>query len=278
MRAGLRVSRVRQRPAQRCTAAPSGHAPRTPHRLHGSPSHSFFTWNSNWIPTEDFRHNKEVGSCCIAHCAAWGGRRRAGGRLHHIHGWETRTYTADMIPDKAPKEDVFHSSEELKKEAHISSFEQYKEMYLRSIESPDGQEFPFLTLRRAHTHHTSLLISRIHNPSLLKTSVFSSLFSGSQWFWQRNYVNVDDNYDKDPISPLQDYLVIGGWSHIVASIRAELGPPASRMDVGWTDMVWKSVVLTWKTHRWPWTMIQCWLLGRERWDAWADQSELVDRG
>ncbi|XP_075882965.1 acetyl-coenzyme A synthetase, cytoplasmic [Nelusetta ayraudi] len=42
-----------------------------------------------------------------------------------------------MIPDKAPKEDVFHGSEELKREAHISSFEQYKEMYLRSIESPD---------------------------------------------------------------------------------------------------------------------------------------------
>lgn len=44
-----------------------------------------------------------------------------------------------MIPDKAPKEDVFHGSEELKKEAHISSFDRYKELYLKSIESPDGE-------------------------------------------------------------------------------------------------------------------------------------------
>lgn len=42
-----------------------------------------------------------------------------------------------MIPDKAPKEDVFHGSEELKKEAHVPSFEKYKELYLKSIESPD---------------------------------------------------------------------------------------------------------------------------------------------
>lgn len=60
--------------------------------------------------------------------------------------WLGDTYTSDMIPDKAPKEDVFHCSDELKKEAHISSFEQYKEMYLRSIESPDGEDFSFLTL------------------------------------------------------------------------------------------------------------------------------------
>lgn len=44
-----------------------------------------------------------------------------------------------MIPDKAPKEDVFHGSEELKKEAHIPSFEKYKELYLKSIEHPDGK-------------------------------------------------------------------------------------------------------------------------------------------
>ena len=43
-----------------------------------------------------------------------------------------------MIPDKAPKEDVFHGSGDLKKEAHISSFEKYKELYLKSIENPDG--------------------------------------------------------------------------------------------------------------------------------------------
>ncbi|XP_076597560.1 acetyl-coenzyme A synthetase, cytoplasmic isoform X3 [Chaetodon auriga] len=42
-----------------------------------------------------------------------------------------------MIPDKAPKEDVFHGSEDLKKEAHITSFEKYKELYLKSIENPD---------------------------------------------------------------------------------------------------------------------------------------------
>uniref|UniRef100_A0A3Q3GKP5 Acetyl-coenzyme A synthetase n=1 Tax=Labrus bergylta TaxID=56723 RepID=A0A3Q3GKP5_9LABR len=42
-----------------------------------------------------------------------------------------------MIPDKAPKENVLHGSEDLKEEAHISSFEKYKELYLRSIENPD---------------------------------------------------------------------------------------------------------------------------------------------
>lgn len=45
----------------------------------------------------------------------------------------------EMIPDKAPKEDVFHGSEELKKEAHIGSFDKYKELYMKSIESPDGK-------------------------------------------------------------------------------------------------------------------------------------------
>ncbi|XP_028265749.1 acetyl-coenzyme A synthetase, cytoplasmic isoform X2 [Parambassis ranga] len=42
-----------------------------------------------------------------------------------------------MIPDKAPKEDVLHGPEDLKKEAHISSFEKYKELYIKSIENPD---------------------------------------------------------------------------------------------------------------------------------------------
>uniref|UniRef100_A0A3B4ZVX3 Acetyl-coenzyme A synthetase n=1 Tax=Stegastes partitus TaxID=144197 RepID=A0A3B4ZVX3_9TELE len=42
-----------------------------------------------------------------------------------------------MIPDKAPKENVFHGSEDLKKEAHIPSFEKYKELYMKSIENPD---------------------------------------------------------------------------------------------------------------------------------------------
>lgn len=44
-----------------------------------------------------------------------------------------------MIPDKAPKEDVLHGPENLKKEAHISSFEKYKELYIKSIENPDGE-------------------------------------------------------------------------------------------------------------------------------------------
>lgn len=44
-----------------------------------------------------------------------------------------------MIPDKVPKEDVFHGSEDLKKTAHIPSFEIYKELYLKSIENPDGK-------------------------------------------------------------------------------------------------------------------------------------------
>ncbi|XP_037334685.1 acetyl-coenzyme A synthetase, cytoplasmic isoform X2 [Pungitius pungitius] len=42
-----------------------------------------------------------------------------------------------MIPDKVPKDDVFHGSEDLKEKAHIPSFEKYKELYLKSIENPD---------------------------------------------------------------------------------------------------------------------------------------------
>lgn len=96
--------------------------------------------------------------------------------MHHIPGWETRTCPADMIPDKAPKEDVFHGSEELKKEAHISSFEQYKEMYLRSIESPDGEGSLSLSLCLSYTHtHTPYEAAR-------NIKVFSALLSGSQWF------------------------------------------------------------------------------------------------
>uniref|UniRef100_A0A665W3T1 Acetyl-coenzyme A synthetase n=1 Tax=Echeneis naucrates TaxID=173247 RepID=A0A665W3T1_ECHNA len=43
---------------------------------------------------------------------------------------------SEMIPDKAPKEDVFHGSEDMKKSAHVPSFEKYKELYLKSIENP----------------------------------------------------------------------------------------------------------------------------------------------
>ncbi|KAM8830837.1 acetyl-coenzyme A synthetase, cytoplasmic isoform 1-T1 [Synchiropus picturatus] len=42
-----------------------------------------------------------------------------------------------MIPDKAPEDDVFYGCQELKKEAHIPTFEKYKELYMKSIESPD---------------------------------------------------------------------------------------------------------------------------------------------
>uniref|UniRef100_A0A8C1LLY5 Acetyl-coenzyme A synthetase n=1 Tax=Cyprinus carpio TaxID=7962 RepID=A0A8C1LLY5_CYPCA len=42
-----------------------------------------------------------------------------------------------MIPDKAPGEDVLHASGDLKKQAHIPSFEKYKELYFRSVESPE---------------------------------------------------------------------------------------------------------------------------------------------
>ncbi|KAA0706948.1 Acetyl-coenzyme A synthetase, cytoplasmic [Triplophysa tibetana] len=41
-----------------------------------------------------------------------------------------------MIPDKAPGDDVLHASGDLKKEAHVPSFEKYKELYVKSIESP----------------------------------------------------------------------------------------------------------------------------------------------
>lgn len=44
-----------------------------------------------------------------------------------------------MIPDKAPGEDVLHASEDLKKEAHVPSFEKYKELYIQSVESPEGE-------------------------------------------------------------------------------------------------------------------------------------------
>ncbi|TRY84019.1 hypothetical protein DNTS_013564 [Danionella cerebrum] len=42
-----------------------------------------------------------------------------------------------MIPEKAPKEDVLHASVNLKREAHIPSFEKYKELYIKSVESPE---------------------------------------------------------------------------------------------------------------------------------------------
>lgn len=42
-----------------------------------------------------------------------------------------------MIPEKAPKDDVLLASEEMRNQAHISSFDKFKEMYLKSVESPE---------------------------------------------------------------------------------------------------------------------------------------------
>ncbi|XP_047225830.1 acetyl-coenzyme A synthetase, cytoplasmic isoform X4 [Girardinichthys multiradiatus] len=42
-----------------------------------------------------------------------------------------------MIPEKAPKENVLHCPEDLKKDSHIPSYEKYKELYASSIEHPD---------------------------------------------------------------------------------------------------------------------------------------------
>ncbi|TSS48083.1 Acetyl-coenzyme A synthetase, cytoplasmic [Bagarius yarrelli] len=42
-----------------------------------------------------------------------------------------------MLPDKIPAEETLHASEELKKQAHICSFEKYTELYNKSVESPE---------------------------------------------------------------------------------------------------------------------------------------------
>ncbi|XP_061637547.1 acetyl-coenzyme A synthetase, cytoplasmic isoform X3 [Phyllopteryx taeniolatus] len=42
-----------------------------------------------------------------------------------------------MIPDKAPEDDVFHGAEEMRRGAHVPTFDKYKEMYTQSIEDPD---------------------------------------------------------------------------------------------------------------------------------------------
>uniref|UniRef100_A0A8B9L6F8 acetate--CoA ligase n=1 Tax=Astyanax mexicanus TaxID=7994 RepID=A0A8B9L6F8_ASTMX len=44
-----------------------------------------------------------------------------------------------MIPEKVPKEDVLLASEEMRKQAHVSSFENFKELYVKSVESPEGE-------------------------------------------------------------------------------------------------------------------------------------------
>ncbi|XP_061157283.1 acetyl-coenzyme A synthetase, cytoplasmic isoform X2 [Syngnathus typhle] len=42
-----------------------------------------------------------------------------------------------MIPDKAPEDDVFHAAEEMRRGAHVPTFDTFKEMYMQSIEDPD---------------------------------------------------------------------------------------------------------------------------------------------
>ncbi|KAG7477907.1 hypothetical protein MATL_G00074470 [Megalops atlanticus] len=42
-----------------------------------------------------------------------------------------------MIPDKVPQEDVYHAPQDLVKGAHVPNFEKYKELYLKSIQSPE---------------------------------------------------------------------------------------------------------------------------------------------
>lgn len=42
-----------------------------------------------------------------------------------------------MIPNCLPQGDVYHASEELVKEAHVPSFQKYKELYLKSVDNPE---------------------------------------------------------------------------------------------------------------------------------------------
>ncbi|CAG6021963.1 unnamed protein product [Menidia menidia] len=42
-----------------------------------------------------------------------------------------------MIPDKVPNRGVYHGCPELKRDAHVPSFEKYKELYVESVEHPD---------------------------------------------------------------------------------------------------------------------------------------------
>ncbi|XP_058265882.1 acetyl-coenzyme A synthetase, cytoplasmic isoform X2 [Hemibagrus wyckioides] len=42
-----------------------------------------------------------------------------------------------MLPDKVPEEETLHAPEELRKHAHVSSFETYTELYNKSVDSPE---------------------------------------------------------------------------------------------------------------------------------------------
>ncbi|XP_038577912.1 acetyl-coenzyme A synthetase, cytoplasmic isoform X3 [Micropterus salmoides] len=82
-----------------------------------------------------------------------------------------------MIPDKAPKEDVFHGSEDLKKEAHIPSFDKYKELYLKSIESPDEFWGDFAKDFFWKTKHTGQFFD--YNFDVTKGEIFIKCMEGA---------------------------------------------------------------------------------------------------
>ncbi|XP_076839870.1 acetyl-coenzyme A synthetase, cytoplasmic isoform X3 [Brachyhypopomus gauderio] len=82
-----------------------------------------------------------------------------------------------MIPGEAPREDVLHASEDLKKEAHISSFENFKELYVKSVESPDefwgdvAKDFFW------KTKHTGLFLD--YNFDVTKGKIFVKCMEGA---------------------------------------------------------------------------------------------------
>lgn len=55
-----------------------------------------------------------------------------------------------MIPDRAPAEDVFHGSEQLKKGAHVPSFDKYRELYRTSVENPEGKSLCCSDVLKTH--------------------------------------------------------------------------------------------------------------------------------
>ncbi|RXM94633.1 Acetyl-coenzyme A synthetase, cytoplasmic [Acipenser ruthenus] len=54
-----------------------------------------------------------------------------------------------MIPNCLPQGDVYHASEELIKEAHVPSFQKYKELYFKSVDNPEGAYLKDLCLFHA---------------------------------------------------------------------------------------------------------------------------------
>ncbi|XP_043971859.1 acetyl-coenzyme A synthetase, cytoplasmic isoform X3 [Gambusia affinis] len=82
-----------------------------------------------------------------------------------------------MIPDKAPQENVFHCSEDLKKESHIPSFEKYKELYIRSIENPDEFWGAFAKDFFWKTKHTGQFLD--YNFDVTKGEIFIKFMEGA---------------------------------------------------------------------------------------------------